>query len=90
MKGQERFFILIILTAAWTAKVVRRTLPNLSSLELTFESEKMETSSSDLDASWAVNLSPSGSPCSFALGYIAVVAWVASYKGLYTPVNDRL
>ena len=47
MKGQKRFLILIILTGA---NVVRGTLLNLSSLELTFESEKMETSSSDLDA----------------------------------------
>jgi hypothetical protein len=54
MKGQERFWILVILTGAWTARVVRRTLLKLSSLELTLESEKMEIiSSCDLDARWA-------------------------------------
>jgi hypothetical protein len=78
MKGQERFWVLVILTGAWTAKVVRRTLL-LSSLEFTLESEKMEISSSDLDQQGGRQTFRRRSSCSFALGYVAVVAWVASY-----------
>ena len=55
MKGQGRLGILVILTVAWTANVVRRTSLNLSNVKLTLDSEKMEISSSDLNERWADN-----------------------------------